>query len=224
MVNPHVYEAYHFKYDLSVRDDEVNSTHQFIDVILNDDYLVTALKDEGAANTFISTELLKAMNCKHLVEAMPTAGEPQMTGMGGKTIQIYGRMRDVPFQIGTVKTTIPTLYILERRDKFLCMGGDLFSNGHIVRVHTNEADRISVFRFKDKYTLLRFRSGDGDPPEKQSRAQFCQLENGGENVFELTVTPANLRRGEQEDQAEEDLGQCVQHGYDNWALFEPTLF
>ena len=47
--------SYHFKQDESLADHEIGSRHIHFDIVLGGDALVTAVKDEGAANSFISS-------------------------------------------------------------------------------------------------------------------------------------------------------------------------
>jgi NADPH-dependent ferric siderophore reductase len=57
---PEIHASYKYKRDFTLRDRDMRSTHLNIDIVLGE-YLVTAVKDEGAANSFISKGLAEKM-------------------------------------------------------------------------------------------------------------------------------------------------------------------
>jgi len=104
------------------------------------------------------------MGLQNQVNKVESAGR-NMSGMDGGPIEAVGILKDVPIQIGSIKTVIPVLFTVSRRSKFFLLGGDVFSARHIARIHTHEIEKISVLKFRDETTMIKFRSGDGLPPE-----------------------------------------------------------
>jgi hypothetical protein len=58
-----VHASYKYELDNSLPDPHLSTDHFFIDIVLGNN-LITALKDEGAANTFITKGLVEACGLK----------------------------------------------------------------------------------------------------------------------------------------------------------------
>jgi hypothetical protein len=67
---------------------------------------VTAVKDEGAVNSFISKGLVDKMGYTSLVKALNEREEGAFIGMGGTNIPCVGKLCGIPMQIGSINFRI----------------------------------------------------------------------------------------------------------------------
>ena len=75
--------SYHFKKDESLADHEIGSRHIHFYIVLGGDALVTAVKEVGAANSFISSMVLNKLGWGDQVQPMTDNEAKNFTGMGG---------------------------------------------------------------------------------------------------------------------------------------------
>lgn len=138
-------------------DSAIRTNHVYIDVVAAD-VLLTAMKDEGATNSFISRGL--AQVCGLLIYSRPLSPREgsNFRGVGGGTVPMDGKLVDVPLQVGDIDFTLPTLYITPENAHSFSLGADTFSADAISRTCTNDAQQRMTLECQGVGTVLRYRT------------------------------------------------------------------
>lgn len=100
----------------------MRSNHLYYDVVLDGHTLVTALKDEGATNTFMSEGLAKTVGLDKYAKDLIAGETDNFRGMSGSAVACSGKLVDVPIQLGTLKTKLPTCYLTPEEGFFFSLG------------------------------------------------------------------------------------------------------
>jgi hypothetical protein len=84
--------SYAYTVDLSLPDNQIHSRHIHYDLVLGGDALLTAMKDEGAANCFISETLVDELEWRDVVQPLTTSETKNFSGMGGAAVPVIGKL------------------------------------------------------------------------------------------------------------------------------------
>ena len=87
-----MHASYRYEVDNSLPDPHLSTDHFFIDIVLGNN-LITALKDEGAANSFITQGLVDACGFKCFVD-QDISGSEGFTNADGGPMKIVGAIRN----------------------------------------------------------------------------------------------------------------------------------
>jgi hypothetical protein len=148
-----VHPSYRWQRDNSLPDVFLGENHFFIDIVLGNN-LITALKDEGAANSFITQGLVKACG---LYDQMifDKSGSEGFTNADGGLMEILGVIRNANLQIGDIDYTLKVVYVTPELHHFFILGADVFHEERIYRIGQNDREKVMKFALdRDGKTIV----------------------------------------------------------------------
>ena len=140
-----MHASYKYELDNSLPDPHLSADHFFIDIVLGNN-LITALKDEGAANTFITKGLVEACRLKKQVDS-DISGSEGFTNLDGGPMEIVGTIRNAHLQIGDIDYKLDVIFITPERHKFFIIGADVFHEERIYKISQNDKEKVMEFAF-----------------------------------------------------------------------------
>ena len=108
--------------------------------------MITALKDEGAANTFITLGLVEACGLKGRV-IRDIKGSEGFTNADGGPMELIGTIRNAHLQIGDIDYKLDVIYVTPEEHKFFIIGADVFHEERIYKIGQNDKEKIMEFAY-----------------------------------------------------------------------------
>lgn len=109
--------------------------------------LITALKDEGATNSFITKGLVDACYLEKSM-TLDIRGSEIFTNADGEFMDLIGSIRDVSLQIGDIDYKLDVIYITPEQHRFFMVGADVFHEDRIYKIGQNDKEKIMEFAYE----------------------------------------------------------------------------
>ena len=130
----------------SLPDAYLSTDHFYIDIVLGNS-LITALKDEGATNSFITKGLVDACYLEKSM-TLDIRGSEIFTNADGEFMDLIGSIRDVSLQIGDIDYKLDVIYITPEQHRFFMVGADVFHEDRIYKIGQNDKEKIMEFAYE----------------------------------------------------------------------------
>lgn len=73
--------------------------------------MLTAYKDEGAVNSFLSIKTAKEMGLTDQMKPLSEGETITFTSMGGSEVPCVGKIANLPLQVGSIDTKVKLMYV-----------------------------------------------------------------------------------------------------------------
>ena len=141
-----MHTSYQFELNNSLPDPYLSTDHFFIDIVLGNS-LITALKDEGASNSFITKGLVDACDLERSMTS-DVRGSERFTNADGGLMDLIGSIKNVSLQIGDIDYKLDVIYVTPEPHRFFIIGADVFHEDRIYKIGQNDKEKIMEFAYE----------------------------------------------------------------------------